>query len=189
MDPSDVLIQEHQVIRQVLLCYEKILSKCRLEGKPESENTKKVFSFLKNYFHILHEGKEEHLLFPLLAQKGFAQESTLTGDILHDYKESIDILKEVEIIFPTALEGVPAGVKSFIDSSKKYINLVRKLIRKKEHYILPITEVALSGTEEKKLLQDFKDWDEKVEVEQRKEEYVEKAVELAKNLGIPTYGF
>ena len=71
MRPTEILMQEHRVIEQVLDCLETMAQRAEAGEGVDLESAKQAIDFFRNFADRCHHGKEEDCLFPLLEQKGF----------------------------------------------------------------------------------------------------------------------
>lgn len=87
MKPTELLMQEHRVIEQVLDCLEIMAQRANAGDKLDVESAKQAIDFFGNFADKCHHGKEEDCLFPLLEEKGFSREQGPTGVMLHEHEE------------------------------------------------------------------------------------------------------
>jgi len=85
MRPTEILMQEHRVIEQVLDCLERMAQRVEAGDELDLESAKQAIDFFRNFADRCHHGKEEDCLFPLLEQKGFSREQGPTGVMLHEH--------------------------------------------------------------------------------------------------------
>ena len=71
MNPTDILMDEHRVIEQVLNCLEKIIEQATAAGRLEEEPAREALDFFRTFADRCHHGKEEAHLFPLMQTRGF----------------------------------------------------------------------------------------------------------------------
>ena len=86
MRPTEILMQEHRVIEQVLDCLDAIANKTESGEQLDQHSATQAIDFFANFADRCHHGKEEDCLFPMLEQKGFSREQGPTGVMLHEHE-------------------------------------------------------------------------------------------------------
>ena len=87
MKATDILMDEHRVIEQVLNCLEKLADRCEATEVIDRASALKALAFFRNFADRCHHGKEEGHLFPLLEARGFARQRGPTGVMRHEHAE------------------------------------------------------------------------------------------------------
>ena len=66
MNPTEILMDEHRVIEQVLNSLERMIDRATKARRLEEEPAREAFEFFRMFADHCHHGKEEAQLFPLL---------------------------------------------------------------------------------------------------------------------------
>src|SRR5262245_63752201 len=87
MRATDILMDEHRVIEQVLNCLEKLADHCETGEKLDGASALEALEFFRNFADRCHHGKEEGHLFPLLEARGLSRNRGPTGAMLNEHEE------------------------------------------------------------------------------------------------------
>jgi hemerythrin-like domain-containing protein len=179
MKVTDILMDEHRVIEQVLNCLEKLAERCEAGHELDAVSAREALDFFRNFADRCHHGKEEDCLFPLLEARGLARQGGPTGVMLHEHEEGRRLI---------------AGLASAIDTDSPvefarqawaYVRLLRDHIRKEDHCLFPMAAAILSGTDAESLAQLFEHAENADMGEGTHERYLRLANDLADRLGVP----
>ena len=61
MQPTDILMQEHRVIEQVLSCLEAMAERCAAGQALDVQSAEQALDFFRTFADRCHHGKEEDL--------------------------------------------------------------------------------------------------------------------------------
>jgi hemerythrin-like domain-containing protein len=175
MKVTDILMDEHRVIEQVLNCLEKLADRCEAGEKLDGTSALEALEFFRNFADRCHHGKEEGHLFPLLEARGFGRQSGPTSVMRHEHEEGRGLVaamaRDVERDTP----------REFVRHARTYVSLLREHIGKEDHCLFPMAAGILSGTDAESLAQRF----EHVEMgEGTHEQYLQLANDLADRLDV-----
>jgi hemerythrin-like domain-containing protein len=179
MRVTDILMDEHRVIEQVLSCLEKLAERCEAGQKLDGASAREALDFLRNFADRCHHGKEEGYLFPLLEARGLPRQGGPTGVMLHEHEEGRRLIAAMA----AAVEREAGG--EFAGQARAYVRLLREHIGKEDHCLFPMAASILSDTDGESLAGFFKHV-EKVDMgEGTHERYLRLANDLAERLGVP----
>jgi hemerythrin-like domain-containing protein len=178
MRATDVLMDEHRVIEQVLNCLERLADRCEAGEKLDSTSTLEALAFFRNFADRCHHGKEEEHLFPLLETRGFGRQGGPTGVMLHEHEEGRVLVaamaKHVQRYAP----------RQFVRHARAYIALLREHIRKEDHCLFPMAAGILSGSGAEALAERFEHVENAEMGEGTHEHYLQLANGLADRLDV-----
>jgi hemerythrin-like domain-containing protein len=179
MRATDILMDEHRVIEQVLNCLEKLADRCEAGEKLDGPSALKALDFFRNFADRCHHGKEEGHLFPLLEARGLAREGGPTGVMLHEHEEGRRLI--------TAMAGAIErdAPREFVPHARAYVKLLREHIRKEDNCLFPMAAGILSGTDAESLAQRFEHVENAEIGEGTHERYLQLANDLAERLNVP----
>jgi len=184
MKPTDILMEEHRVIEQVLSCRERIAERCVSEGKIDEQPARDAVDFFRAFADRCHHGKEEVHFFPMMEAKGFPREGGPTGQMLIEHEQGRSHVRGMDEAIDRASAGGAAAVQSFAEHARGYIDLLREHIQKEDHCLFTMANKAFGEEEQKSLMTVF----EKVESEEMgkgtHEKYLKIANDLADRYGI-----
>ncbi|MGB6042306.1 MAG: hemerythrin domain-containing protein [Pirellulales bacterium] len=186
MQPTEILMQEHRVIEQVLACLEKMADQCA-EGQGQDldvRSAEQALDFFRNFADRCHHGKEEDLLFPLMESKGFSREQGPTGVMLDEHEQGRRFVQLMADALSISAADAEAARNAFIEPARGFVALLREHIHKEDHCLFPMANQALSEPDQQQLVESF----EKVEHDdlgpETHQRYVNLANELAERFGV-----
>ncbi|MDH3717443.1 MAG: hemerythrin domain-containing protein [Planctomycetota bacterium] len=184
MQPTEILMQEHRVIEQVLACLEKMADQCAAGQALDTRSAEQALDFFRNFADRCHHGKEEDLLFPLMESKGFSREQGPTGVMLHEHEQGRRLVQAMTGAVSTDASDADAAREAFIDPARQFVALLREHIHKEDHCLFPMANQALTEPDQQQLVDSF----EKVEHDdlgpETHQRYVNLANELAERFGV-----
>jgi hemerythrin-like domain-containing protein len=178
MKATEILMDEHRVIEQVLTCLEKLADRCEAGGKLDSTSALEALEFFRNFADRCHHGKEEGHLFPLLEARGLGRQGGPTGVMLHEHEEGRRLIAAMA----RAVES--DACREFVRQARAYVGLLREHIRKEEHCLFPMAAGILSGLDAESLAQRFEHVENAEMGEGTHEHYLQLANGLADRLDV-----
>ncbi len=155
MRPTEVLMQEHRVIEQVLDCLELIAQKSSDKGVLDIESAEQAIDFFRNFADRCHHGKEEDCLFPLLESKGFSREQGPTGVMLDEHEAGRRHIGGMVEAIGAVVAGNRQAQETFVSHAVAYVQLLRQHIQKEDHCLFQMADQTLSSEDQKQLLESF----------------------------------
>ncbi len=124
-------------------------------GKPEIHDLETIVNLIKNYADGSHHAKEENLLFPLLAERGFSLQQGPVAVMLQEHTQGRNFVN-----------GMVEGIKRFKNSEENaipsilynmngYITLLRNHIAKENNILFRMADNALDEKDNQILLDKF----------------------------------
>jgi hemerythrin-like domain-containing protein len=185
MQPTDILMNEHRIIEQVLDCLEKILEQCTTEKKLDTKSAKQAIEFFRTFADRCHHGKEEAQLFPLMQANGFSGGCSPVVVMLREHELGRLYVQGMDAAIEPAAAGDSESLKWFIQHGQSYVKLLREHIRKEDTCLFPAANHRLTAKDQDQLLVAF----EKIEAEEigqgLHETSLRIANELADRFGVP----
>jgi hemerythrin-like domain-containing protein len=178
MKATDILMDEHRVIEQVLNCLEKLADRCEAGEKLDRTSALEALAFFRNFADRCHHGKEEGHLFPLLEARGFGRQGGPTGVMLHEHEEGRGL---VAAMARAVERDTP---REFVRHARAYVGLLREHIRKEDQCLFPMAAGILSGTDAESLAQRFEHVENAEMGEGTHEHYLQLANDLADRLDV-----
>lgn len=157
MKPTEILMQEHRIIEQVLNCLEKISEEAKSNERLEREPIENALDFFKRFADQCHHGKEEDHLFPLAHERGIPKEGGPIGQMLLEHTIGREAIRKMEDAIPTASEGDSSALASFLEGAQEYVQLLRAHIQKEDQVLFPMADRVLSSEDQEKLLASFQE--------------------------------
>ena len=186
MRPTEILMQEHRVIEQVLDCLEVMAQQCDDGKELDVEAAKEAIDFFRNFADRCHHGKEEDCLFPLLESKGFPREGGPTGVMLHEHEAGRSHVRGMAGAVDAICSGEPVQQTEFVAHARDFIRLLREHINKEDHCLFQMTDQQLSKQDQLQLLESFAHVEHDDLGPGTHQKYLELAAGLVARFGVPS---
>ena len=151
MKSTNILVNEHRIIEQVLNCLERMVERCRTEGRLEERPARDAITFFLEFAECSHLAKEEAILFPLVARtkcpQGCRPAELMAREEIHGHAHLESIAGAIE----GAATGDKDAVRRFIEHGEAYIGLLLKYVENEEDWLFPHTNRLLDEDAERKL--------------------------------------
>lgn len=155
MKPTDVLMNEHRVIEQVLDCLEVILDRCEAENGLDLQSATQITEFLDSFVEHCHHRKEERCFFPALEANGFSGDCSPVTVMFREHELGHVYLQGMRAAIKSGMVGGSESLKWFIEHGRGYLNLIREHIRKEDMCLFPAANHHLPEADQQRLLADF----------------------------------
>jgi hemerythrin-like domain-containing protein len=143
MKLTATLSNEHRVIEQVLRCLLEMALRARETGTVDVESADSALLFLRTFADQCHHRKEEDVLFPALADVGFAPEVGPVAVMLEEHALGRTHLGRIEAAIQRARLGGKEAAENFAASVRPYVDLLTQHIAKEDNILFPLAEHAL----------------------------------------------
>ena len=157
MDPRDALREEHGATMKMLAALQRCIAKVADFKEGETKDLKALIEFFEIYVDRYHHGKEEQVLFPALSRTRTAGIDSLINSLMEDHREARASMEQIESHAVTLHSCSEADRYEFMERTDRYVDLVRKHIRKENSELLPLIEERLSETERLQMAVQFDD--------------------------------
>jgi hemerythrin-like domain-containing protein len=178
MKATDILMDEHRVIEQVLNCLEKLADRCEAEEVLDGTSAREALAFLRTFAEQCHHGKEEGHLFPLLEARGFLRHRGPTGVVLREHEEGRRLLTEMATAIGREVS------REFVGPARSYVGLLREHIRKEDACLFPMAAGFLTTWDAELLAQRFEHVESADMAAGTREHYLQLADALADRLAV-----
>ncbi|MBD3160600.1 MAG: hemerythrin [Candidatus Eisenbacteria bacterium] len=173
MKPTEILMEEHRKIEQVLEALEE-RARAIQGGEPIDPHwAGDALRFIREFADKCHHAKEEDQLFPMMEQRGFPAQMGPIAVMLHEHEEGRACVVAME---DAAADPQAEGASErFVRAARSYATLLRGHIMKEDQVLYPMADSAFSETDQEELAERFR----KVEREQYPQERVRELHALA----------
>ncbi len=155
MKATEILKEEHKIIKEMLNILEIIIKKIENNEEVEKEHLNQIIDFIKNFADKCHHGKEEDLLFKTMLNKGFPEGGPITV-MLIEHETGREYVKKLD-------KGIQDNnKKEIIENGKNYISLLREHIEKEDNILYEIAKGVLDNEEDKKLINEFEKFEKEI---------------------------
>lgn len=147
MDPTQCLREEHQLILNVLDCFEIALRQAREAGHISRDKFGPFIEFFQGFADQCHHCKEEDRLFPALERAGVPRQGGPIGVMLYEHKQArLHVRTMAELLDEADVDDTIATQEIF-EQARNYLNLLRAHINKEDHCLYGMANQLISGTE------------------------------------------
>lgn len=155
MKPTEVLIEEHRVIEQVLTALEKAASRLS-RGEVVylrffSGTSTLIHGFTDSYHHM----KEEKVLFPALIANGLPKETGPVAMMLAEHEEGRRLAHKLRLVAERFQGGDITARDQVVLSALAYVSLVRRHIQKEETILFPLVEQIIPADHQGQIIEAF----------------------------------
>lgn len=155
MKATDILMDEHRVIEQVLNCLEKLADRWEAGETLDSTSALEALAFFRNFADRCHHGKEEQRLFPALKERGIPERGGPIGVMLHEHGQGRAHLEAVRANLAAAAEGDAKALGVVRREAMSYVILLRQHIQKEDHILFAMARVVLTQGDVERLQREF----------------------------------
>ncbi|MBI4833025.1 MAG: hemerythrin domain-containing protein [Candidatus Lindowbacteria bacterium] len=156
MKPTEILREEHNLIRQALDNFEMAVEKLENGEKPAKEFFEKAIEFARLFSDKFHHYKEEYLMFGRLAQKKNGALDAQIDALRYQHDRGRDLVAEISQSLPRYAQGQDPQATIIMEDLAAYISLLRHHIHREDHVFYPMVDKELSASDQKYLLDEFK---------------------------------
>jgi hemerythrin-like domain-containing protein len=185
MKPTEILMEEHRVIEQVLATLERMADLAETQGTLNPDHARDAVEFFRNFADRCHHGKEETHLFTMMEARGFPREGGPTGVMLHEHEQGRAHVRNMAEMIAAAATGEEGALQRWAQHARAYIGLLSQHIQKEDHCLFAMADQTLTAEDQTELAERF----EHVEHEHMglgtHERYLKIANDLADAYGIP----
>ena len=178
MQPTEILMNEHRIIEQVLDCLEIMADRCEANADLDADSARKAIDFFRTFADCCHHAKEETYLFPMMEAKGFSRENGPTGVMRDEHDQGRQHVQSMADSVDKCESGDVPAIDAFVRHARSYCELLRAHIHKEDHCLFPMANQALNDEEQQSLLTMF----EKVEHDDMSEGTHERYLQIADEL-------
>jgi hemerythrin-like domain-containing protein len=143
-----------------------------------------VVSLIRNFADGLHHKKEEDLLFPKMAEKGFSPEMGPVAVMLHEHEEGRNYVRGIAGNIELHKSGDKGAAEAVCSDLLGYAGLLKNHIAKENNILFRMADNALSEDEQQTLLEEFGKAEKSLAPGGSSSSYIAQIQELAKIYGI-----
>lgn len=177
MKPTELLMEEHRVIEQVIGCIEKMAAIAATAGTIDAERSRQAIEFIRHFADHCHHAKEEDQLFALMQQRGFSLEQGPLAVMLDEHETGRYHVKNIDAAVDEYVPGDDRAAQKFAAHAHAYAELLKAHIIKEDFILYPMADEVFSDEDQNDLLAAF----DQVETDHR--DHHEKFLAVAEELG------
>ena len=184
MNATDLLVNEHRVIEQVLNCLERIIEQAVAAERLEEEPAREAIDFFRIFADRCHRRKEEVRLFPLMQARRVGDGCGPVPVMRSEHELGHLLLIGMNGAIERASNGDANALQCFVQRGRDYIRLLREHIKTEEHDLFPSANRAMNESDQQTLMAAFERVDAKEKRAGTQEMYLALANQLADHFGV-----
>jgi hemerythrin-like domain-containing protein len=150
MNSVDVLIGEHRMITRMVAIIDAVAARLDAGGEVPTRLLVDVMDFSEHFTSNCHHAKEEHHLFPMLAEHGMSLDSSPIAALREQHEANHAYLREMRTALTRLSVGDAEARRTFAASARDYGRLIREHMRIEDHYFQDVGRI-LSAEEDRML--------------------------------------
>ena len=162
----------------------EVMERITQSPDPDVVHLETIVKVIREFADGLHHAKEEQLLFPLMVQKGFSNQTGPVAVMLHDHEEGRNFVKGMAESISLYKTGNSDAVKVIYSNMLGYTDLLKNHIAKENNVLFRMADNVLTLAEQESLLLEFS----KIELRQtdilNAEDYVNIITDLTGNYSV-----
>jgi len=159
MKATDVMREEHRVIKRVLLCLTAAADPAEKGDMLDAESIRKMIEFFRGFADRCHHGKEEAQFFPLARQRGVTCAPGNIDLLLAEHEQGRSHVRAMAETLIAAEKGDSQAKVRFCQNARQYVGLLTEHIRKEDDCLFPTADKALTATDQEALVRAFEQID------------------------------
>jgi hemerythrin-like domain-containing protein len=148
MRAVDVLIGEHRLIKRMASVIEAVADRLDRGLEVADRVLGDLIEFSEQFTSNCHHAKEEHHLFPVLAQHGLGPDLSPIAALREQHEANHAYLREMHAALTRIRAGDPQARQAFAASARDYVRMLREHIRIENHYFRDIASVLTPEEDE-----------------------------------------
>ena len=155
MKATDVMREEHRVIKRVLLCLTAAADQAEKGDMLDAESIRKMIEFFRGFADRCHHGKEEARFFPVARQRGVGCAPGNIDILLAEHEQGRSHVRAMAESLTAAEKGDSQAKARFCQNARQYVGLLTEHIRKEDDCLFPTADKALTATDQEALVRAF----------------------------------
>ncbi len=160
--PTQMLEEEHRFIAKAVNATAVIADKLETGEPVALETLQDIVEFMRTYADKCHHGKEEDLLFPMLAQRGVPMRGCPVEALTHEHTMGRALVKSLAEASDAFRRGDPSAKGNLLKILRGIAELHPNHIWKEDYLLFPMTNKVLSAEDQQNLAQEFDKVEESV---------------------------
>ncbi len=148
MKSVDLLLNEHRTIKRMATVIEAVADRLDRGQEVPTRLLGDVMDFSEHFTSNCHHAKEEHHLFPLLAQHGLGPDSSPIAALREQHEANHAYLREMHAALTRMRAGDAHAGQAFAASARDYVRMIREHIRIEDHYFQDVSGLLTPAEDE-----------------------------------------
>jgi hemerythrin-like domain-containing protein len=155
MRATEILVNEHEVILQVLGCLERLADRAESQRTMDVPRARQALDFLVTFADRCHHGKEEQALFVALEQRGLPKQAGPLAVMLSEHEQGRAAIARMGAATEAAEQGQAQASAQFANAARGYVALLRDHIDKENEVLFPMADQMLDARAQEGVLARF----------------------------------
>ena len=160
MKATELLMKEHEAIKDSLVVLNKICDKLQSGEQVDSSHLDQIVEFIRNFADKCHHGKEEDILFVTMVEAGFQKDSGPISVMLAEHNQGRELVKGLSEAVKLYKEGDREAISSIIENAHKYSTLLDQHIEKENNILYPMANARLNEELQNNMLNEFEKFEQ-----------------------------
>lgn len=157
MDPIEILVDEHKLIKRGLTILETAASRIGDDPENAAPHFESLVDFIRTFADACHHAKEEDTLFVEMERRGIPREGGPIGAMLHDHTIGREFVGKMKDAADAVASGDHSQVPIVVENARGYVSLLREHIDKEDNVLYMIARQVMSPEELDALAPVFKE--------------------------------
>ena len=153
--PTDILEEEHRHIEKVITALPMLIEAIEAGQPIETDLFQEIVEFMRTFADGCHHGKEEALLFPVLAQKGVPVTGCPLGALAHEHQQGRALVAGLAEAAQAYTRGGSVAIAPLVENIHGLAELYPHHIWKEDYLLFPMMNMVLGTDDEDDLLEKF----------------------------------
>lgn len=177
-NPTDILEQEHQLIALVVSAVQILADRIEAGQAVDDATLREIVEFMRLFADQWHHGKEEKLLFPLLANNGVPIHGCPIGALMSEHDKGRAFVHGLAEAISASETNAAYARENIVESLRGIAGLYPDHIWKEDYLLFPMSNKVLSIAKLQFLHGEFEKVDMEVdeEIRHRLEHFAEQLV-------------
>ena len=171
MKPIELLMKEHEVIRQMLKIMKAICDNLKPGSQVDTFHLNQIVKNIRNFADKCYNRKEEHILFETMGKTGFSKQVDLIGVMPSEHETGREFILSICHAIEIYEDEDKSALSSIVGNAMKYSFLVDQHIENENKILYPMAVAHLSIEEQIKLFEEFEKFDQQRIVINNREEF------------------
>lgn len=155
MKPSEVLVQEHNVICKVLDAADRTAGAIEKTGEVPVEKIRKIMAFVCEFADGCHHAKEEDLLFVQMEKCGMPAEQGPIAVMNYEHDQGRAFMRGLGEALARVERGDKSAVAGVVENLSGYVELLRAHIFKENNILFPMADRLFTNSDQAELTTAF----------------------------------
>ncbi len=160
MKATELLVKEHDLIKQSLQIINIVCDKLQSGAQVDSVHLEQIVDFIRTFADKYHHGKEEDILFEEMCKTGFSKQTGPISVMLSEHVMGRELVKMVGDAVEQYKAGDKNAVAAIVENARKYAALLDQHIDKENNILYPMADARLSEGQQKDMLAAFEKFEQ-----------------------------